>query len=117
MLQYSLYIEHAREIPLYESGSLGSFIADLGMGFIIHLPQIEGITPLLKHILKSECKNKTEVLFFSDSTCILSIPQAFPSLASLITVITSRILIPSLNRGSFTVSDSSAIICVLHHFY
>ena len=55
--QQTLYTDEAREIPQYESGSLGSNAEDLGIGFITNLPHIEGTVPLVKHILNSTCKN------------------------------------------------------------
>jgi len=42
-----LYKDEANAIPLYDKGSLGSEDDDFGIGFIIHLPHIEGTTPLL----------------------------------------------------------------------
>lgn len=39
-----LYISEAEDIPRYENGSLGTAVAALGIGFILHLFQISSKT-------------------------------------------------------------------------
>ena len=48
---YSLYIEEASVMPLYERGSLGSVILDFGIGFMILLLHKLGTRSLLKQPL------------------------------------------------------------------
>jgi hypothetical protein len=76
--EYNLYMEQESAIPLYDNGSRGSFVLDLGMGVIITFPQSEGTIPFLKQILYRICKNETEQLFLKMSIGILSNPLALP---------------------------------------
>ena len=64
---YSLYIDDASDIPLYDRGSLGSAVLVLGIVVIIFLPQDVGIFPVSKQTLNKTCKNKTDVSFFSST--------------------------------------------------
>jgi hypothetical protein len=47
-------------MPLYDNGSLGSTVLDLGIGLIIILPQTDGIIHFFKADIESICKKDTE---------------------------------------------------------
>jgi len=77
--QYILYTDEANAMPLYAKGSLGSEDDDFGIGFIIHLPQIEGTIPLSKHVT---CSGWVRVVgicvcppFLMITSCIYPIPH------------------------------------------
>ena len=89
--QIFLYMADARVMPLYDIGSLGSVVLDLGIGLMIHFPHSEGTMPFSKHTLKSTCKNETDVALHKTSTGIASIPQAFPFFALSTAFLTSNI--------------------------
>jgi hypothetical protein len=81
MLQYNIYIEHVKDIPLYDKGSLPSAVDDFGIGLIRHLFQTEDTISLSNQTLNKACKNTTVVSYFKTSDGILSKPVAFLSLA------------------------------------
>ena len=62
-------MDEARAIPLYDRGSLGSAVLDLGIGLIILLPQEEGMHPVSKQTLNKTCKNVyvPKTMFWLDS--------------------------------------------------
>ena len=76
-------------MPLYDKGSLGSAVEDLGIGMIILLPHSEGILPYLKHILNNVCKADINDVFLNNSTGIQSIPGDLPLLLFAIALTTS----------------------------
>ncbi len=84
-------MEVASDIPLYESGSLGSLVLDLGIGQIILSPHIDGIRTSLKADVKKHMEKQNRCIIFQNVNWYKIDTKCLSFFACSIACLTSKI--------------------------